>query len=100
MGARVSSPARRRRRRQSFVDRFSRTRPAAKGRVWSHDDWVDGKPLVNRLSFDCLGHSQEQDATTTQATRVRLAKGRARFNQMHPIWVDTGLSTASKIAVS
>jgi hypothetical protein len=61
--------------------------------------YIDGKPLNNRLSFNYLGCSQEQDATTTQAIRVRLAQGRARFNQMYPIWVDTGLTTASKLAM-
>ena len=60
---------------------------------------VDGKPLGNRLPFNCLGCSQEQDATTTQAIRVRLAQGCARFNQMCPIWVDSGLTTASEMAM-
>ena len=31
---------------------------------------------------------------------MRLAQGRARFNQMCPIWVDPGLTTASKTAMS
>ena len=34
---------------------------------------IDGTPLVNVPSFKCLGSFQEQDATTDQAIRMRLA---------------------------
>ena len=58
---------------------------------------IDGKPLVNTLSFKYLGSNMEQDATTCQAIRVRLAQGRSRFNQMYHIWIDENLTTESKI---
>ena len=59
--------------------------------------YIDGKPLVNVLSFKYLGSYQEQDATTDHAIRVRLAQGRARFNQMYHIWIDKNLTVDSKV---
>ena len=34
---------------------------------------------------------------TDQAIRVRLAQGRARFNQMYHIWIDENLTVDSKV---
>ena len=58
---------------------------------------VDGEPPVDAPSSKCLGSCQKQDATTDQATRVRLAQDRARFNQMHHIWIDENLTVGSKV---
>ena len=59
--------------------------------------YIDGKAIENTLSFKYLGSYMEQDASTCQAIRVRLAQGRSRFNQMYHIWIDKNLTTESKI---
>jgi len=55
---------------------------------------VDGAPPVDVTH---LGSFQEQDATTDEAIRVRLAQGRSRLNQMHHVWIDENLATDSKV---